>query len=248
MGTIFYFLFMFIFMVTYFPIFVLIWIFAKPLDKSGRVIQEASRFLSYTIIKICPLWSVSVSGKEHIDKKQNYIIISNHQSMLDIPLMAHIPLNFRWVSKREVYKIPFFGWFLWLRSDIGIDRGGLSSTKKMLKTARKYIANNISLVIYPEGTRSRTGRINQFKEGAFIVAKTTNSPILPIVVDGTWEVSNWAGFGLKMPTKLRMTVLEPISAETVKKLDIKELAGLTKKRIEDVYKEISGVGYENEKE
>lgn len=246
MGTIFYFIFLLTFLVIYFPILFLIWVFSKPFDKKGIVVHEASRFLSHMIVRICPLWSVSISGREHVDRSKSYVIVANHQSMLDIPLMANMPLNFKWVSKREVYKIPFFGWVLWLRDDIGIERGGLSSTKKMLRSAKKFISNGISLVIYPEGTRSKTGKMGAFKEGAFIVAKTTGAPILPVVIDGTWIVGNWKGFGLKMPTKLRMTILEPIPAEDVKKMDLKSLSDLTKRRIETVYKELNNTGYENE--
>lgn len=208
--------------------------------------HETSRVLSHMIIRICPFWKVEVKGKENISRDQTYIIVANHQSMYDIPLTSHIPLNFKWVSKKEVYKIPIFGWVLWLRGDIGIERGGLSSTKKMLKIARRYIQNKISLVVYAEGTRSKTGRINRFKEGAFIIAKMTGTPILPVVIDGTWIVMNHKGFGLKMPNKFRITILDPIPVEEVKRLDVTELSALCKGRIESVYKEVSGVGYENE--
>lgn len=245
MGTIFYFIFLTLFFLAYFPFFTLIWLVTKPFDKSGAVLQEASRFLSHMIIRICPLWSVDIVGKEKIDRSQTYIIVANHQSMLDIPIMANIPLNFRWVAKREVYKIPFIGWVMWLRQDIGIERGGLSSTKKMLRAAMKYVSKGVSLVIYPEGTRSKTGKFGRFKEGAFIVAKTTNAPILPIVIDGTWIVGNWKGFGLKMPTRLRMTILDPIPAEEVKKMGLVELSDSVKGRLESVYREINNTGYEN---
>lgn len=244
MGTIFYFLFLFLFMVVYFPIFALVWVVTKPFDKRKVIVHETSRFLSYMIIKICPLWSVKIDGKENIDKKQTYAIIANHQSMLDIPLMANVPLNFRWVAKREVYKMPFFGWVLWMRDDIGIERGGLSSTKKMLMVAKKKISQKISIVIYPEGTRSKTGKFGEFKEGAFIVAKMTGVPILPIVIDGTWIVGNWGGFGLKMPTKLRMTILEPIPAEQIKNMSLKEISDMCKERMEAVYRKVNNTGYE----
>ena len=239
MGTILYFTFLCLFLLVYFPIFALIWLVTLPFDKKKVVLDKASYFLSMMIIRICPAWKVEVRGREFVDKAQNYVITSNHQSMLDIPLMANIPLNFRWVAKKEVYKMPIFGWVLWLRNDIGIERGGLSSTKKLLKKSREFLKLGLSIAIFPEGTRSRTGKINAFKEGAFIIAKSSETPILPVVIDGTWIVSNHLGFGLKMPTRLRLTILEPIPASEVKKLSLKELSELTRNRIVSVYEQLA---------
>lgn len=243
--TVLYIILLLSFFFLFFPFFALVWLFSKPLDKSMKVIQEVSRFLSFMIIRLCPLWKITVNGIEKIDKSKTYIIVCNHQAMFDIPLMAFIPLNFRWVAKREVYKIPFIGWVTWMRDDIGIERGGLSSTKKMLRKARKFVANNVSLVIYPEGTRSKTGKMNPFKEGAFIIAKTTGKDILPVVIDGTCEVTNRGKFNLKIPGKMSLTVLDPISAEEIRKMDIKEISDLSKERIETVYIANGGIGYEN---
>ncbi|HIS34625.1 MAG TPA: 1-acyl-sn-glycerol-3-phosphate acyltransferase [Candidatus Avirikenella pullistercoris] len=246
LGTIFYFLFLFVFLIVYFPIFALIWLVTLPFDPKKVVLHQASCFLSMMIIRICPLWSIHVSGKEFIDKKQSYVIVSNHQSMLDIPLMVNVPLNFKWVSKKEVYKMPIFGWVLWLRDDIGIERGGLTSTKKMLYKCKHFIEKGLSIVIYPEGTRSKTGRVNAFKEGGFIVAKSSNVPILPVVIDGTWVVSNHMGIGLKMPNRLSLTILEPIPASEVKRLSLKELTQLAHDRILSVHKTLSPDLYEEE--
>ncbi|MFI3268322.1 MAG: lysophospholipid acyltransferase family protein [Rikenellaceae bacterium] len=243
MVTIIYTVVLISFFLSFFPFFTLFWIIGKCFDKSGKLIQGVSRVLSYVIIRLWPFWRVKVNGLENIDKSKTYIIVCNHQSMFDIPIMAYIPLNFRWVAKREVYKIPFIGWVTWMRGDIGIERGGLSSTKKMLKTARKYVANKISLVIYAEGTRSKTGKMNQFKEGAFIVAKTTGKDILPVVIDGTWSLANDSKFGLKCSAKMTLTVLESIPAEQIRKMDIKEISDTVKDRIETTYIANGGVGY-----
>lgn len=245
MGTIFYFIFLTIFLVTYMPIFALIWLVTLPFDSKKIVLHHASRFLSGMILWICPLWMVSVKGREFIDRKQSYIVVANHQSMLDIPLLAALPLYFKWVSKKEVYKIPIFGWVLWMRDDIGIERGGLSSTKKMLLEAKKFVKMGLSIVIYPEGTRSKTGRVNKFKEGAFIMAKSAGAPILPIVIDGTWSIGNHLGFGLKMPTRLTINILEPIGLEEVKKLSVSELTAVTHDRILAVHKSVEPALYEN---
>ncbi|MFI3314966.1 MAG: lysophospholipid acyltransferase family protein, partial [Rikenellaceae bacterium] len=166
-------------------------------------------------------------------------IAPNHQSMMDIPLIGTvIPQIFRYVAKREVYRIPIIGWVVWLRDDIAIERGGMMSAKKMLKDAKRYISMGVSITIFPEGTRTKSGRVNEFKEGAFIIAKSTSTPILPVVIDGTWAVSNYFGGFLKMPTQFRMTILDPIDSQVVKEKNLKELALYTHDIIYNEHKKL----------
>lgn len=238
-GTICYYIALSIFFILYFPLFVFIFIFITPFDKSRKVMHMASRLFCVVIIRLCPFWSVEVRGREKIDPNKTYIITPNHQSMMDIPLMGAImPLIFRFVSKREVYKIPIIGWVMWLRNDIGIERGGIHSAKKMLKDAKKFVSRKISIAIFPEGTRSKTGRVNEFKEGAFIIAKSTATPILPVVINGTWAVSHYFGGFLKMPTRFVITILDPIEPADIKQSSLKELADRTHDIILNTHKQI----------
>ncbi len=238
-GTICYYIALAIFFVFYFPVFLFIFVFITPFDKNRVAMHYASRIFCFVIVRLCPFWDVEVKGREKIDPKQTYIIASNHQSMMDIPIIGHtIPLVFRYVSKREVYKIPIIGWVLWLRDDIGIDRGGTKSSKNMLLKSKCLAARGVSIMIFPEGTRSATGRVERFKEGAFLVAKASSLPIVPIVVDGTWEASNYFGKFLKMPTKFRLTILDPITKEEVEQRRIKDLAAHVHKVILSAHREI----------
>lgn len=223
MGTIFYFLFLFIFLIIYLPVYILIWAVTRPFDKKLIVINNVSSLLSYMLLWLCPLWRVTVSGLENVDKDTTYVIVPNHQSMYDIPLVAQIPLLFRYVTKKEVRDIPFINIVTTLRGDIPLDRGGLASAKKMLHTSKKLLSQGISIVIFAEGTRSKTGRVEEFKEGAFISARSAKVAILPVVIDGTWGIVNHKGFGLKMPTSLTMKVLKPIPADQVKSMRLAEL-------------------------
>lgn len=243
MGTIIYFLFLFLFLLVYYPVFTLIWLVTLPFDPKQKIFQQACRFFALSIFRCCPLWTIRVSGKEFIDKKKAYVIVSNHQSMFDIPLVFAIPLNFKFVSKKEVYKLPVFGWTLWMRRDVAIVRGGTSSTKRMLYKCREYLKKGISIFVFPEGTRTKTGRVNEFKEGAFMVAKSAGVDILPVVIEGNFGLRKEKGFGLKMPRTFSIRILEPVPAEEVKRAGIHETAEKVRGRILNVHRSMNPAYY-----
>lgn len=95
------------------------------------------------------------------------MIVTNHQSMLDVPLMYVLPLNFKWVSKREVMRIPIFGWVLQMHGDIAIERGSSRSARHMMEEADDYLSRGTSVTLFPEGTRTKTGRMGRFQGGSF---------------------------------------------------------------------------------
>ena len=152
----------------------------RPFDPARRCIHELSRVLT-RIFFAWPKWRKIVRGTEKIDRKQPYVITINHTSMVDIPLGYLIPLNFRWVSKREVFRIPFFGQMLTLHGDICIDRSSSGAMSKVTTLGKKWLGRGASVAIFPEGTRSKDGEIHRFKSGAFTLAKEAGVPILPVV-------------------------------------------------------------------
>ena len=193
-----------------------------PFDKGRRVVHELSRILVRIFYGI-PMWKNRVYGLENVDKKKSYVIVLNHQAMTDIPSLYYVPLNFRWVSKREVFKIPFFGQFLILHGDIGINRGKATmAMEQMLREGKKWIDRGASIAVFPEGTRSKDGEIHRFKAGAFCLAKECGVEILPVVLDGTTtlvqknRLFNWKN-------RITVKVLPSVSAEEVKNMEIHEL-------------------------
>ena len=153
---------------------------------------------------------------EHVDRNKSYVIVLNHNAMVDIPTLYYVPLNFRWVSKREVFAIPFFGQFLMLHGDICIDRGrAAEALEQLVREGRKWIARGASVAIFPEGTRSKDGEIHRFKAGAFTLAKEAGVEILPVVLDGTRtlvkksRMFNWGN-------RITLRVLPPVPVEEVR--------------------------------
>ena len=157
-----------------------------PFDRGRRTVHELSRILVRIFFFIPPFWRQRVIGRELIDRKRRYVIVVNHNTVIDIPALYYIPLNFRWVSKREVFRTPFFGQYLLLHGDICINRGhAAAALEQLVRDGKKWISRGASVAVFPEGTRSKDGEIHRFKAGAFTLAKEAGVDILPVVLDGT---------------------------------------------------------------
>lgn len=186
-----------------------------PFDKSRRAVHELSRVLVRTFFLIPPLWRQRVEGLEHVDRSKSYVIVLNHNTVIDIPALYYVPLNFRWVSKREVFRVPFFGQYLVLHGDICIDRGRASEAlEQLLREGKKWIARGASVAIFPEGTRSKDGEIHRFKAGAFTLAREAGVEILPVVLDGTKTLIRKNGL-FNWRNRITLRVLPPVPAERI---------------------------------
>lgn len=194
-----------------------------PFDKARRVVHELSRIMVRTFFAVPPFWRHRVIGRELFDAKKSYIIVMNHSTMIDIPALYYLPLNFRWVSKREVFKTPFFGQFLVLHGDICINRGrATEAMDQLLRDGKLWISRGASVAIFPEGTRSKDGEIHRFKAGAFTLAKEAGVEILPVVLSGTKSLIgpkalfNWRNL-------ITVKVLPPVPVSEIASLETHEL-------------------------
>lgn len=204
-----------------------------PFDRGRRVVHELSRVLVRIFFLIPPFWRQKVEGLEHVDRKKSYVIVLNHNTVIDIPALYYVPLNFRWVSKREVFKTPFFGQFLVLHGDICIDRGRASEAlEQLVRDGKKWIARGASVAVFPEGTRSKDGEIHRFKAGAFTLAREAGVEILPVVLCGTKslikknKLFNWRN-------RITLRVLPPVPASEVTSSDPHELMQRVRDRMSE---------------
>lgn len=194
-----------------------------PFDKKRVVVHKISEWLTDVVFIFAPRMRRDVIGVENIDPKQAYVMVLNHQSMIDILSIYNLPLVFKWVSKKEVYRIPLVGRLLFMHGDIVIDRASTKEAMQLVHSkGKEWLEKGASVAIFPEGTRSKDGEIHNFKAGAFILAKDAGVPILPVVLDGT---SSMVRKGWMMNWRNRMTirVLPPISAEEIQNRDIKDV-------------------------
>jgi 1-acyl-sn-glycerol-3-phosphate acyltransferase len=167
---------------------------------------------------------VRVKGRENIDPRQSYVLVSNHQSQFDIfVLYGWLGIDFRWVMKQELRSVPGIGMACDRLDHIFIDRSDHAAAVATLEAAKKKIVNGTSVMFFPEGTRSRDGRLKNFKKGAFRMAVDLGLPILPLTVTGTRNVLP-ADTSDLMPGSARLIIHPPIPVEG---LTAAECAGLS---------------------
>jgi len=181
--------------------------------RSGNPLHKIARFWGKSILVVSRV-KVSVKGLSNIDPASPYIYMANHQSNFDIPvLLGHLTVQFRWLAKMELFKIPIFGRAMRKAGYISIDRYHRESAFESLKVAANKIKGGVSVLIFPEGTRSRDGNIRPFKKGGFVMAIDSGVPIVPVVITGTRAIMPKGKFRV-YPGHVRMVIHQPIGTST----------------------------------
>ena len=178
--------------------------------RSGNPVHIIARIWARGILFVSRI-KVTVNGLENIDPSQSYVYMSNHQSNFDIPvLLAHLPVQFRWLAKAELFRIPIFGRAMRGAGYVKIDRFNQESAFASINEAAAKIKNGVSVMIFPEGTRSRDGNIRPFKKGGFIMSMDSGVPIVPIILLGTWTIMDKSS--LKINTgEVSLNIATPIA-------------------------------------
>jgi len=198
------------FMVILFPATFIIWMIVFPFDRERYVIHKLLIFQSLILVRLIPIWKINIEGREKAVNGRTYVIISNHQSVLDILFINSLGFRYKWISKIENIKVPFLGWYLRMADYITVNRGDELSKTQMLEKSFRCLRRGISIMIFPEGTRSRDREIGFFKRGAFQLALEANVPILPIVVDGTGDILPKHGLVFGSGYKVSLRILDPV--------------------------------------
>lgn len=167
--------------------------------------QWARVMLLVTGVKVC------ITGKEKIEPGRRYVIISNHQSQFDIlALVTSLGLQFRWVIKKEILKIPLFGWALYASRNMFIDRGNREKALASIHRGIERLPDGVSVLVFAEGTRSPDGRLGKFKKGGFMISVEKGVPILPVAVKGSREILPKGAVAFRSG-KIVVSVCEPIN-------------------------------------
>lgn len=209
------------------PLVALVRLVTLPFDPAAYRAGYLFRKLAVVHQKLNPLWRFRVSGTMPDDPRRPYVVVANHESFVDILLISHLPFEMKWMSKSDFFRYPLVGWMMRLARDIRLERGDKKSGVAALVECRARLEQNVSVMIFPEGTRSHSGELGEFKDGAFRIAIDTGVPILPLAVIGTRDAlikHDWR-FGV---SHAEVKVLDPISTDGLGKADVAELRDRTR--------------------
>jgi 1-acyl-sn-glycerol-3-phosphate acyltransferase len=168
--------------------FAVITILTSFVSTDGETPHKVARIWAKCILAASNI-KVTVEGLSNLNRTGSYIYMPNHVSNFDIPvLQAYLPVQFRWLAKAELFKIPIFGYAMKRAGYISINRFDRKSAIQSLNKAAEIIRNGTSVIIFPEGTRSQNQNIQSFKKGGFVLAVDSGVPIIPVIIHGTWTI------------------------------------------------------------
>jgi 1-acyl-sn-glycerol-3-phosphate acyltransferase len=199
-----------------------VFLVTAPFDPGRYAAGRAFRNLGVFVATINPYWHFTISGVRITDPRHPYVAVSNHESYADIFLICYLPWEMKWLSKKAIFDIPVMGWIMRMAGDVLVVRGDRDSGARALAACRDRLAKRVSVMIFPEGTRSPTAEMLPFKDGAFRLAIETGTPILPIVVARTRNAMAKGSFEFR-PARACCRVLDPVPTAGLTEADVPAL-------------------------
>lgn len=205
-----------------------------PIANREKLVHAQCFWWSDTLVALNPFWKISVEGLDTIDRRQTYVIVANHQSLADIIVLYQTRMYFKWVAKQELLKLPFIGGLLWVNNHVILSRGNYSSIKTVYKQAAGWLRAGVSMLFFPEGTRSGTDEMNGFQNGAFKLAIKEKKPVLPVFIGGTRDAIPKGGWVFKTKVSGRVVILPSIDTSAYGPADYAGLRDLVRERLQAV--------------
>ena len=215
----------------------LVWLATATWDRGRYYAGRAFRHLAVAQVKLNPLWHFEIDGVLPPNPRNPYVAVSNHESYADIFLISHFPWEMKWLSKKAVFNIPVMGWMMRMANDVPLVRGKRESVINALAECRDRLEKKVSVLIFPEGTRSKTAELLPFKDGAFKLAIQTGVPILPIAVAGTRYCMAKNSFIFRK-ANAKARVLPPVPTDGLTDADVAKLREDVRARIDTARKEL----------
>jgi 1-acyl-sn-glycerol-3-phosphate acyltransferase len=207
-----------------FPLAVLVWAVTAPFDARRTTLHLFVCHWLSVYTWLTPLYRIRVLGRERIRPGRAYVLVANHESMLDILALFRLRVPFRWVCEAYLLRYPIAGWLIRRCRYLPVRRGDRDSVRRMLAAAEVALRDGVSVLIFPEGTRSTDGAAGTFRAGAFVLAKRVGVPILPITVDGAGTALRRGALVVRDRPTITVQVLETISPESFARMDVDDLA------------------------
>lgn len=204
------------------PVMAVVRLVTAPFDKGRYWTGYIFRQVPVIQQKLLPLWTFHVTGEMPADPRHPYIAVANHESFVDILLISHLPWEMKWLSKEQLFSLPIAGWMMRLAGDIEVVRGNKDSAKNAMAECAVWLDRNVSVMIFPEGTRVEDEGLAPFKDGAFRLAIETGVPLLPMVVTGTKTAMRKGDWRFRR-ADATVKVLPPVPVEGLTLNDVDEL-------------------------
>lgn len=195
--------------IVWLPVVAIVRLVTAPFDKGRYYPGLVFRRLTVIHQWLNPLWRFRTSGVKITDPRRPYVVVANHQSFVDMLLISQLPWEMKWLSKEDFFKYPVVGWLMRMAGDIKLVRGKQQSIVEAMDECKDRLSKRVSVMIFPEGTRSSDGTLQKFKNGAFRLAIETGTPILPLVVNGTHPALQKGDWRMGV-THADVRVLEPV--------------------------------------
>ena len=196
---------------------------ARLIDPQNPSQHAIAGMWGRALMRCHPGWRLEVLGRRHLHPARTYVLVANHQSLLDIAVLYALRRQFKWVAKAELFSIPFLGWAMSLAGYIKLARGRHGSIRETYEEAKRWLAQGMSVLFFPEGTRSYAVEGGPFKDGTFKLAVEQRVPLAPIVIDGTRGLLPRRGWVVNPMGRIRLTVLSPIEVSAYEPEDDERL-------------------------
>jgi 1-acyl-sn-glycerol-3-phosphate acyltransferase len=208
-----------------------------PFDRGRKIAGRWLRMEAAAVAKLSPFWDFQIHGGPPVAPREKTVVVSNHESNADPFLISLLPWEMKWLAKASLFKVPFAGWGMWLAGDIPVVRGDVESGREALERCARWLEKGVPVVIFPEGTRSRTGELLPFRDGAFRLAIEAGADVLPIAVAGTrralpkhsWRFSR---------ARARVAIGTPLSTRGMTAADLPRLKAAAREQIQALRREL----------
>jgi 1-acyl-sn-glycerol-3-phosphate acyltransferase len=218
-------------MALWLPLMALLALVTFPFDRTRRCVGRFFRWYAVVVVYLCPVWRVRLEGVGRQPPRGPYVVVANHEGLLDIFLLSHLPWEMKWMAKDSLFRVPWVGQMMRLAGDICVDRSSRRSGVAALSAARRTLESGMPVMVFPEGTRSRTGELLPFKSGAFKLAIGAGCPVLPVAIQGT-AAGMPVGSPWVRPAVCVARVLDPLPTTGLRPADAEALASQARERIQ----------------
>ncbi|HEX9780677.1 MAG TPA: lysophospholipid acyltransferase family protein [bacterium] len=183
---------------------------SAPFDRIRRLPRALTAWWGRAVLRANPIWTLTIDGQEHLPRRGAYVLAANHASLADIIVLFHLRSPFKWIAKDSLYRVPFLGWSMHWAGNIHLVRGDQGSIRESYTEALACLKRGVPVMVFPEGTRTRSGELGPFKRGAFQLAIKAQVPVVPVVVHGTYALIKPHSWVFRPAPGMRAQVLPPV--------------------------------------